>query len=690
MYKWLIFLSLFLSSVLVLLIQPVVIKTLLPFFGSTIGVWLVSFLFFQFFLLLGYLYSCVIVKNIDKKIFKFVHILIGLIGFWQIYRTATTMEWINSDFQNIEFSVLKTLTNSISIPFLYLSSNTTFSHYLYENTNYNENSYRVYSISNLGSCIGFLLYPFVIEPFLNLKTQYMIFLFLYTIFFFFVCFFTLKTNLKKSFEEENNENFEKKSLSITALFLSFIINFSLFVVLDQFNKNFPPLPFVVVIPMAGFFISFFLAFANRTIYTRKNILVIVTLLINVFIIALFGYKDIYDISYFIIFVFLNGSVFLNSLLLAMYIYKQRENTKYPLLYLSIAIGGFLGSVVYLFLVPKVFTSFLEFYIIYITIFLSIALYEREIKFKLICIFLIFITCIFAFTYHKNFNSGIIFSRRDFYNINRVVSERLGDGEIRSFFNGKTLHGEQLFSHNEPLMIPTAYYSYISGFGIVLNQLKYEKNSMNIGVVGLGVGTMFAYSRPYDTYTFFEINPNVAEIASNFFYFLKNGEGKFKIELGDGRIKIQEYPDKFFDVLVLDAFSGGQIPYHLLTRESFDIHFRKLKDDGYLLVHITNKYLKLKGLMKSIAKEFGKEFMLLYSDKNINYFESFNACVTLKHNDFTKEFELEIFKPSIWVVLSNNDINLKIIENLPMKSIPYEDLPKLWQDDYSSILPFLKF
>ena len=141
-------------------------------------------------------------------------------------------------------------------------------------------------------------------------------------------------------------------------------------------------------------------------------------------------------------------------------------------------------------------------------------------------------------------------------------------------NGTIDHGLQFLSPARR-DLPTTYYGPDSGIGITLKAAG-ATSPLNVGVIGLGVGTLAAYGRQGDRYKFYEINPLVVQLANQEFSFLRDSEAKIDIVLGDGRLSLEQEPPQGFDVLVVDAFSGDSIPVHLLTREAFELYFRHLK------------------------------------------------------------------------------------------------------------------
>jgi spermidine synthase len=255
------------------------------------------------------------------------------------------------------------------------------------------------------------------------------------------------------------------------------------------------------------------------------------------------------------------------------------------------------------------------------------------------------------------------------------------GRVRSLIHGTTMHGMQLL--DEPTR-PISYYAPNSGVGktLVKTPLLFGPNA-NVGIVGLGTGTLACYRKPGQTWQFFEIDPLIVEIARNrkVFSFLERCAPDAKITIGDARLTLAEVPKSSFDVLALDAFSSDAIPLHLLTKEAFTTYGRALKADGLLLVHITNRYIDLNPVIAAEAKANGWHAALRQDSPT-------NAMI----NDGER--------PSDWIALSRDPKKLFTLTGKldTKKSGQYNadqwlelDAPgdtRAWTDDYSSVLPHL--
>lgn len=203
--------------------------------------------------------------------------------------------------------------------------------------------------------------------------------------------------------------------------------------------------------------------------------------------------------------------------------------------------------------------------------------------------------------------------RNFYGALRIQEFKAGRIlPYRTLLHGTIQHGAQYLSFPENRN-PTTYYGRRSGVGIALQYCC--SGPKRVGVIGLGAGTLAAYGKPGDSFRFYEINPQVLEIANGWFTFLKQSPAKTEIVLGDARLSLESEPPQQFDVLAVDAFSGDAIPVHLLTKEAFAVYFRHLKPDGILAVHTSNTYLNLAPVVKLLAEDAGFATRLIASDED---------------------------------------------------------------------------
>ena len=274
-------------------------------------------------------------------------------------------------------------------------------------------------------------------------------------------------------------------------------------------------------------------------------------------------------------------------------------------------------------------------------------------------------------------------QRNFYGVYRVRSVGVGDPPIPAYSlnHGTTSHGFQ-FRDPKKRMIPTAYYGKQSGIGLALTHYRDilandpTQKGMKVGLIGLGTGTLAAYGQDGDRYRFYEINPDIIDLAlgeGDFFTYLSDSSAVSEIIPGDARIsleiELESGHPQAFDILVVDAFNSDAIPIHLLTVEAFEIYQRHLKPEGVLALHISNRYLNLTPLVRSLA----------------DYHHLYTALIRNPRDDSAGSY------PASWILLSKNLAFFQIPDILENTISPPENNPNIqaWTDDYSNLVPLIK-
>jgi len=239
--------------------------------------------------------------------------------------------------------------------------------------------------------------------------------------------------------------------------------------------------------------------------------------------------------------------------------------------------------------------------------------------------------------------------------------------IRQLIHGTTLHGVQRLDA-DGRTAATTYYGEQAGVGLALASAeRLYGTDARIGVVGLGVGTLACYRKPGQTWTFFEIDPEVLAYSTRGqFTFMKNCAPEAPTVIGDARLKLEGLPADSFDILVVDAFSSDAIPLHLLTKEAQASYFRTLAGDGLLLIHISNRFIDLEPVLSALAREGGLASAIR----------------------FDKKPDGPGLTASTWVALSRDPAQLKALTADGKWQSLGKPAADVWRDDYASILPHL--
>jgi hypothetical protein len=278
--------------------------------------------------------------------------------------------------------------------------------------------------------------------------------------------------------------------------------------------------------------------------------------------------------------------------------------------------------------------------------------------------------VLVFMVRRAYEHDTIVAERNFYASLRVTEEPLHDPgtAIRTLMNGSIRHGTQIFGNGELRHTPTTYYTSGSGVGLAV-RFCCGGRARNIGVIGLGAGTLAAYGRSGDRIRFYEINPAVSAIAKNTFTYIGDSAAQVDIVEGDARTSLAREPPQNFDVLVVDAFSGDAIPIHLLTTEAMALYRRHLTPNGILAFHISNRHVDLAPAIGLLVASAGMQARLVSTGSG------------LQPGEFSSSWMLVTADPDFFA-----QPELSSVAHLP-ESRP--DL-KVWTDDYSALMPLIRW
>jgi len=257
----------------------------------------------------------------------------------------------------------------------------------------------------------------------------------------------------------------------------------------------------------------------------------------------------------------------------------------------------------------------------------------------------------------------------------IYSIREGPNNARMLVHGTTVHGVQNLGSPRRERMATSYYATRSGVGLAMAAAPDLFGPWaRIAVVGLGAGTLACYARPGQSWTFYEIDPAVLRMARDprLFTFLSRCKPDARIEIGDARLLIEREHAATADVLVVDAFSSDSVPMHLLTREAFADYRRLLSDRGLLLVHISNRYLRLAPVVAAAAADGGWHAALRAYRPD---------AIAARNNEGGSD----------WVAMSPSPDTLdRVVHRGGETWTPLSGRPRLWTDDHASVLPLIAF
>lgn len=642
----------FLGSFLGFAVQPMLGRTLLPLFGGIASVWVICLATFQVLLLAGYFYAHCL------RYGKWQNLHIGLLALSVIWteiiavRHTGLKEWVGS-MEHPIMSVLLCVLGCVGITYILLSANASLIQawlvHTHPRVEHDKSSagkvvlgdvFHLYAISNAGSLMGLLCYPFFVEPFFSITAQwhcFAAFLSMYTVLLAYLkkklCLMP-HANVNQSIEL-NNKNGDESSHRSKFLWIILPTSscFLLNAVTTHLTTDVTPIPLLWVLLLAAFLCSYIVGFSASgekwvTSWCLGSLLPLLGCAVYLGKGGMGGFLG--NLSSGLLTVFLSGT-FLHSWL---YLIRPK-GIGLTQFYLFIALGGALGGVTSGIVAPIIFRTALEYVLIVILLGGLCVSWVWSVRNRIdsgfvwgsLGIFSFIVYCCLAESLPTNKKGSTrVYADRSFYGCLSVatISGKTAQTEIPisgfAFSYGGTTHGTQYHEHYL-LNKPTTYYGPLGG-GFALHQHpKYDTPApMRVGLVGLGVGTLACWGRTNDVYRFFEINPQVINIAcnTNYFRYLSDSLAKIDLVAGDARILLENENATNappYDVLIIDAYSGDAIPYHLATREAFELYLNRITTNGVLALHISNWHMDLAPLSKAVAEEFKLHALNVLSDQN---------------------------------------------------------------------------
>src|SRR5450432_285418 len=349
-------------------------------------------------------------------------------------------------------------------------------------------------------------------------------------------------------------------------------------------------------------------------------------------------------------------------------------------YVTVSLGGAVGGMFVGLVAPNLFHAYYEFPIgLALCALVAVIVFTRELRSvsvwrKRAAIAALAVLLAGYFVFLRGIMHQMVADyrvvERNFYGQLRTEDEgdpRIDDDACRKLIHGVINHGEQM-RREQYRRMPVTYFCAQSGIGRAMH--AQEGPPRRIGILGLGCGTLAAYVRPGDTLRIYEINPLVLDIAQTEFTYLKDTPAKVEVALGDGRLLLEsEPPSQQFDMLVMDAFSGDSVPVHLITREAFGIYFRHLKPNGILAVNISNSYLNLEPVMERAANAYGEVGLVYHFSPADDDTICFGCSWALIMDRTTLDGHPELLKDA--------------------KVLRQERPFRIWTDDFSNMFSILK-
>jgi hypothetical protein len=668
--------AIFLASFLLFLVEPISAKQLLPVLGGSAAVWITCLVFFQTALLLGYLYAHWLAR---RPRWPLHFVLLGLAAvsaiLWSLRQLLTT-----SAASHPILTVFSALGLSIGLPFLMLAATSPLLQVWWAHIETGDIPYRLYALSNLASLLALALYPTLIEPWLTLQAQRIAWAAGFAVFLLLAVLLAVKaravTGNAPAPVLPDDPAIPAASRAEKALWLLLPMGaaMQLSAVTSYLTANIAAIPLLWILPLGVYLITIILAFQFPRFLPRG----ILGRLLIVLLASLGFMLTHIDVAWpmRVAIVFFLIDVLVSCLYLHTEVCRLRpaRRSESTLFYLLFAAGGALGSFLIGIASPLVFSFNYDISITFmVTALLALAVNWRE-GWNQRLVWSVAAAAMFAliFMIHRAFERDTTLAVRNFYASLRVKQDHSYPGAtVRTLLNGSIQHGTQIYGTEELRHTPTTYYAEDSGVGLALRfcclNPDHTLRPRNIGVIGLGAGTVAAYGYPGDRIRFYEINPAVPPIAQNVFTYLRDSGAAIDIVPGDARTSLAAQPPQHFDVLVIDAFSGDAIPLHLLTTQALALYRRHLAPNGILAFHISNQHVDLEPPIAALAASAGMQARHV------------NALQNRLPGEFT----------STWMLLTDNSAFF-LQPDLVAHAFDPETKPNLrpWTDDYSALLPVL--
>jgi hypothetical protein len=687
-------LAIFLSAFLLFQVQPIIARYILPWYGGSPAVWTTCMLFFQIGLLLGYTYAHVLVSRFrDRPRWQAgIHLTVLVLSLLILPITPSETLKPSGPEDSPILGIVRLLFLTVGLPYVVISASGPLLQHWFGSVAQGRSPYRLYAISNFGSLLGLLSYPVLFEPALRLGQQtgfwsgaYLVYAVLAAL-----CAWLFIRSRPSTPSSSGGPIApatpvpSPKTDRILWVALAACGSLLLLATTNQMCQDVAVVPFLWVLPLSLYLVTFIIAFDHARWYFRPFCIPLAIVSIAALVHLLnqdFAQSEMHVLAQISIY---SLAMFSACMVCHGEMVRLKPHPRYlTSFYLAVSLGGALGGVFVALLAPRIFSGYWELHagLIAFALLAGLCLFRdlRRGKLRPALVYAVgslwiagMITLgVFLQSHLSMIRENVIASTRGFYGVLRIhEDEEWSEDHYRAMYHGRITHGCQ-YMDELYRRTPYTYYGEASGPDVLF---RYHPNRhapalpMHIGVIGLGIGTQASYARAGDTIRIYEINSQVEDLARSYFTYLEDCGGDESVILGDARIvldhELATHGSQQFDVLFVDAFSGDSIPIHLLTRQAFELYFSHLNPDGVLAVHITNLHLDLSDPVRALARELGKETLLIENDPD-SWADNYSR----------------------WVLITAHRELLDAIEEDGW-STPWEtDAPReiLWTDDYSNLL-----
>jgi spermidine synthase len=686
----------FISAFLIFLVQPLIAKQILPWFGGSAAVWATCLLFFQTALLAGYAYAHALTQWLSLRRQVLVHTALLLLA-------CVTMPilvdayWRPTGQEEPISRILLLLAATIGLPYFLLATTTPLVGAWYARRYRAAAPYRLFALSNFASLLALLGFPFLIEPTLGTRETALGWSMLF-VGFALLCATLAWRTLRAVFLEaapEADSPPQRESgagsgggasqpaatavgqaspvmaggwpawVGFSAVGSALLLGVS-----SHLTQNISSAPLLWVVPLALYLVTFIVSFDHPRWYHRGVFLPLGALALPLMAwladsLELALVTPVYAAGLFVLCMVCHGELYR----------LKPEPARLTQFYLALSVGGASGSLLMAVAAPLLLDGHYEFYgALAVAAALGLALRVGDglpgrIAYCAAALAVLMGVGALSWLSIDAYARDVRFMARDFYGVVRTRDGDTGGEAFRTMYHGGIAHGGQLL-RPELQMTASSYFGPTSGYGRVFASLP--DGPRRVGIIGLGAGALAAYARPGDHWVFYEISPAVVQAAREEFSFLHQMPGTHEIVLGDGRLALDREAPRLYDVIAMDAFAGDSIPSHLITREAMAIYVKHLKPDGVIVFQATNRFVDPMPVIRRLADAVGMQAMLVSDspvyDTGAQYWLSLTDQVVVTRNRAL--------------------LGAQPLQEAAQAIAPRPDLP-LFTDDYVNLLKILR-
>lgn len=644
-------------------------------------------LFFQTLLCGGYTYSHLLTDKMPTRWQAMLHVTLLVVSL-AFLNILPSIDWKPDGNASPTLRIALLLISTVGLPYFILSTTGPLLLRWFSLIEPGTSPYRLYALSNAGSLIALLSYPILFEPQMRITTQANSWSVAFCVFAALcvacgVRLWRLPHIAPVHQETRKSGSGKSKPVSIGTCLIWFMLamvaSTMLLAETNEVCQDVAVIPFLWVIPLSLYLLSFILCFESDRWYRRSwYALSTASLVLAICWLQSFGSKTFLPLQLAIYF----GTLFSICMLCHGELARMRPAAEsLTAFYLTLSAGGAGGGLFVGLLAPMIFPAFWELYLgLLATCVIAVIVYSDHrgwtaedkgppmIWVGLAIMLFVGVGLVFSASVMSYTES--IAMLRNFYGVLEIETDEIEDAVVLR--HGRIMHGIQLRGIPS---LPTMYYGFDTGVGRSIEELRTREQPLRIGLVGLGAGTLAAYGKEGDTFRFYEINENVTRLAEEHFTFLKNCPSQLDIIHGDARLVLENETPQNFDLLVLDAFSGDAVPTHLLTREAMQVYLKHLQPDGLIAIHISNLHFDLRRVTDALAAA---------SDLHAITLE------TVPVMDKKTGTQSLIEPGSRWVLMTRDAelLNQPRYKQIEAKDTVPKERQVLWTDDFSNLIEVL--